>query len=225
MFGRLRAITTRLFTPLAVVLLRLGVSPDAVTLAGTLGVVAGALWLFPTGHLFAGTMVVMVFAFSDVLDGVMARRAGRSGPWGAFLDSTLDRLADAAVFVGVTLWFVRADDARLTPELAAWGTVVALACLALGAVVPYARARAESVGMTAQVGIAERADRLVAVLVATGLVGLGVPPVVLVVVLALLAAASAVTIVQRVTVVRRQALALGADAGPTDPSRPTGGTR
>lgn len=225
MFGKLRAITTRLFTPLAVVLLRLRVSPDAVTLAGTLGVVAGALWLFPTGHLFAGTMVVMVFAFSDVLDGVMARRAGRSGPWGAFLDSTLDRLADAALFVGITLWFVRADDDRLTPELAAWGTGAALACLALGAVVPYARARAESVGMTAQVGIAERADRLVAALVATGLVGLGVPPVVLVVVLVLLAAASAVTIVQRVTVVRRQALALADGTGPADRSRPTGGTR
>ncbi|MBD5787599.1 CDP-alcohol phosphatidyltransferase family protein [Cellulosimicrobium terreum] len=208
MFGRLRALTTRLFTPLAALLLRLGVSPDAVTVVGTLGVVAGALWLFPTGHLFAGTMVVMVFAFSDVLDGVMARRAGRSGPWGAFLDSTLDRLADAAIFVGLTLWFVRADDARLTADLAAWGTGVALACLALGAVVPYARARAESVGMTAQVGIAERADRLVAALVAAGLVGLGLPVAVLVVVLGLLALASAVTIVQRVATVRTQSIAL-----------------
>jgi len=216
MFGRLRSLTTRLFTPLASLLLRLGVSPDAVTVAGTLGVVVGALWLFPTGHLFAGTMVVMVFAFSDVLDGVMARRAGRSGPWGAFLDSTLDRLADAALFVGLTLWFVRAEDERLTPELAAWGTCVALACLALGAVVPYARARAESVGMTAQVGIAERADRLVAALVAAGIVGLGVPPVVLVVVLGLLALASAVTIVQRMATVRRQALALAGGGRPDE---------
>ncbi len=216
MFGRLRALTTRLFTPLAAFLLRVGVSPDAVTVTGTLGVVVGALWLFPTGHLFAGVMVVMVCAFADVLDGVMARRAGRSGPWGAFLDSTLDRLADAAVFVGLTLWFVRADDQRLTPDLAAWGTVVALACLALGAVVPYARARAESVGMTAQVGIAERADRLVAALVAAGLVGLGLPPVVLVAVLGLLALASAVTVVQRVATVRHQALALSASASRTD---------
>ncbi|MBD8077926.1 phosphatidylinositol phosphate synthase [Cellulosimicrobium arenosum] len=230
MFGRLRALTTALFTPLAALLLRLGVSPDAVTITGTLGVVVGALWLFPTGHLFAGTMVVMVFAFSDVLDGVMARRAGRSGPWGAFLDSTLDRIADAAVFVGLTLWFVHADDPRLTGGTAAWGTGAALACLALGAVVPYARARAESVGMTANVGIAERADRLVVALVAAGLVGLGVVPVVLVVVLTLLAVASAVTVVQRMAVVRRQALAQlpgpGAPGGdPGGSSDTTEGTR
>ncbi len=216
MFGRLRALTTRLFTPLAAFLLRVGVSPDAVTVTGTLGVVVGALWLFPTGRLFAGVMVVMVCVFADVLDGVMARRAGRSGPWGAFLDSTLDRLADAAVFVGLTLWFVRADDPRLTPDLAAWGTVVALACLALGAVVPYARARAESVGMTAQVGIAERADRLVAALVAAGLVGLGLPPVVLVVVRGQLALAGAGAGVRRGAPEGRQALALSASASRTD---------
>ena len=216
MFGRLRALTTRLFTPLAAFLLRVGVSPDAVTVTGTLGVVVGALWLFPTGHLFAGVMVVMVCAFADVLDGVMARRAGRSGPWGAFLDSTLDRLADAAVFVGLTLWFVRADDPRLTPDLAAWGTVVALACLALGAVVPYARARAESVGMTAQVGIAERAARRAAARGAAGRDGPGLPPLVLDAGLGLLALASAVTVVQRVATVRRQALALSASASRTD---------
>lgn len=205
MFGRLRAVTTRLFTPLAALLTRLGVSPDAVTITGTVGVVVSALWLFPTGHLFAGTMAVMVFAFSDVLDGVMARRSGRSGPWGAFLDSTLDRLADGAVFGGLTLWFVLQDDHL--------GAAVALACAILGGVVPYARARAESVGATASVGIAERADRLVAGLVAAGLVGLGLPVVVLHVVLGLLAVASLVTIVQRVATVRRQLVAAAAGAG------------
>jgi CDP-diacylglycerol--glycerol-3-phosphate 3-phosphatidyltransferase len=91
-----------------------------------------------------------------------------------------------------------------------WATLMAslaLACLVLGQIVSYARARAEGLGMTASVGIAERADRLVAVLVTTGLVGLRLPPVVLLVVLALLAVASLVTVVQRVLVVRRQALA------------------
>ena len=198
MFGRLRALTTRLFTPLASLLLRLGVSPDAVTVAGTLGVVVGALWLFPTGHLFAGTMVVMVFAFSDVLDGVMARRAGRSGPWGAFLDSTLDRFGDGAIFAGLVLWFTADGDDRLS-------AVLALACLVLGSIVPYARARAEGLGMTASGGIAERADRLALVLVATFAVGVGAPIVVLTVVLGLLALASAVTIVQRMSKVYRQA--------------------
>lgn len=195
-----RAFVTRLFGPVAAGLLRLGVSPDAVTVVGTLGVAVAALSLYPTGHLLAGTLVITVFVFSDTLDGIMARASGRSGPWGAYLDSTLDRVADAAVFGGLVLWFTGGGDDRLTG-------ILALACLVLGGVVPYAKARAEGVGMTADVGIAERADRLVAVLVATGLVGLGLPVVVLTVVLALLALASAVTVVQRMLTVRRQALA------------------
>ena len=195
-----RAFFTKLFGPAAAGLLRLGVSPDAVTIVGTLGVATAALALYPTGHLLAGTLVITLFAFSDTLDGIMARASGRSGPWGAYLDSTLDRVADAAVFGGLVLWFTGGGDDRPA-------AVLALACLVLGSVVPYAKARAEGVGMTADVGIAERADRLVAVLVATGLVGLGLPVVVLTVVLALLAVASAVTVVQRMLTVRRQALA------------------
>lgn len=190
---------TRLFTPVADALLKRGVSPDAVTITGTLAVVVAALWLFPTGHFLAGSLVIGLFVLTDSLDGVMARRAGRSGPWGAFLDSTLDRFGDAAIFTGMVLWFVGEGDS-------AWGVGTALACLVLGSIVPYARARAEGLGMTAQVGIAERADRLAAVLVAALLVGLGLPQAVLVVVLALLAVASLVTIVQRMATVRRQAV-------------------
>src|SRR5687767_13088922 len=93
-----RALFTRLFTPLAVALLRLGVGPDAVTPVGTAGVCAGALVFYPRGELLVGTLVITAFVFSDTLDGIMARRLGRSGPWGAYLDSTLDRFADAAVF-------------------------------------------------------------------------------------------------------------------------------
>lgn len=199
MLRRLRAGLTRLFTPVADVLLRWGVSPDAVTIVGTLGVVVAALWLFPLGHLFAGTLVITAFVFSDSLDGVMARRSGRASDWGAFLDSTLDRVADAAVFGGLVLYFVLRTDDHL-------GAGLAVACLALGALVPYARARAESLGMTANVGIAERADRLLAVLVATFLVGLGLPRAVLVTILGLLAVASAVTVVQRMQTVHRQAM-------------------
>lgn len=190
---------TRLFTPVADALLRWGVSPDAVTITGTLVVVVTALWAFPTGHLLVGTLVIAAFALTDSLDGVMARRAGRSGPWGAFLDSTLDRFGDAAIFAGLVLWFFGDGDDRAAG-------VLALACLVLGSVVPYARARAEGLGMTASGGIAERADRLLLVLTATALVGVGLPTVVLTVVLALLAVASAITIVQRMAKVRRQAL-------------------
>ncbi len=198
-----RALFTRLLTPAARGLLALGISPDAVTLVGTIGVVAGALGFYPRGEFFWGTVIVAFFVFSDTIDGIMARLQGRTGVWGAFLDSTLDRIGDAAVFGGLVLFYAIHPGER-------WATLMAslaLACLVLGQIVSYARARAEGLGMTASVGIAERADRLVAVLLATGLVGLGLPPVVLLVVLALLAVASLVTVVQRVLVVRRQALA------------------
>jgi len=194
-----RALFTRLLTPAARVLLRLGISPDVVTLVGTVGVAAGALLFYPRGELFWGTMVITAFVFSDTIDGIMARTAGRSSVWGAYLDSTLDRFGDAAVFGGLVLYYAGRGDDTLMAALA-------LACLVLGSVVSYARARAEGLGMRADVGIAERADRLVAVLVATGLVGVGVPDVLLLVVLALLAAASAVTVIQRMLMVRRQAL-------------------
>ncbi|WP_426592091.1 phosphatidylinositol phosphate synthase [Cellulomonas sp. McL0617] len=200
MLNGLRGAMTRLFTPLARLLLRLGVSPDAVTIGGTLVVVATALWAYPTGHLLLGTLVITVFVLTDSLDGVMARQAGRSGPWGAFLDSTMDRFGDGAIFAGLVLWFTSGGDDRLT-------AVLALACLVLGSIVPYARARAEGLGMTASGGIAERSDRLVLVLVATGLVGFGLPRVVLTVVLGLLVVASAITIVQRMSKVYRQAAA------------------
>jgi CDP-diacylglycerol--glycerol-3-phosphate 3-phosphatidyltransferase len=195
--NRLRSFMTTLWTPLADLLIRRGVSPDAVTITGTVGVVVMALWLLPTGHLLAGALMIAVFTMTDSLDGVMARRAGRSGPWGAFLDSTLDRFADAAIFSGLVLWFIGRGDDRAT-------AVLALACLVLGSVVPYARARAEGLGMTAAIGIAERADQHEDEAVGTFLVGLGLPVAVLTFVLALLAVASAVTVGQRVATVRRQ---------------------
>ena len=200
MLNGLRGAMTRFFTPIAKVLLRLGVSPDAVTITGTLVVVVTALWAFPTGHLLLGTLVIAFFVLTDSLDGVMARQAGTSGPWGAFLDSTLDRFGDAAIFAGLVLWFTAGGNDRLS-------AILALACLVLGSIVPYARARAEGLGMTASGGIAERADRLALVLVATAAVGFGAPDVVLTVVLGLLALASTVTIVQRMTKVHRQAMA------------------
>lgn len=202
MLNRLRTGATRVITPVATFLLRLGLSPDAVTIAGTLGVVVTALWLFPQGHLLAGSLVIAFFALTDLVDGTMARTSGRVSPWGAFLDSTLDRIADAAIFSGLVVYLAGRGDEPT-------GAVLALACLVLGSVVPYTRARAEGLGMTASVGIAERADRLAVVLTAALLVGAGLPTAVLTVALALLAVASAVTVVQRMAAVRRQALAAG----------------
>ncbi|APH01362.1 CDP-alcohol phosphatidyltransferase family protein [Janibacter indicus] len=206
-----RAAVTRILTPVARLLLRLGISPDVVTILGTLGVCLGALVFFPQGQLLVGVLVITAFVFSDTIDGIMARELGHSSKWGAFLDSTLDRIGDAAIFSGLTIWYFQGGDDRLK----AW---LALACLVLGSVVSYARARAEGLGMRADVGIAERADRLVAALVTTGLVGLGLPEIVLTVVLGLLAVASFVTILQRVLLVRQQVIA--AEAAGTTPSGP-----
>jgi CDP-diacylglycerol--glycerol-3-phosphate 3-phosphatidyltransferase len=194
-----RALFTRIFTPTAGFLVRRGVSPDVVTLIGTLGVVVGALAFYPRHEFFWGTVVITLFVFSDLIDGTMARMTGRSSRWGAWLDSTLDRVGDAAVFGGIALWFAGEGQDLLLASLA-------LYCLSAGAVVSYAKARAEGLGMTANVGVAERADRLVAILVATGLDGLGVPYV-QALALWLLAVGSTVTIVQRALTVRRQALA------------------
>jgi CDP-diacylglycerol--glycerol-3-phosphate 3-phosphatidyltransferase len=191
----------RLLSPIAKAFLRIGLTPDVVTVIGTLGVMVSALWLYPTDHLLIGTVLIGFFAMNDLVDGLMARISGRSGPWGAFLDSTLDRFADGAIFTGLVLWLAGPGDSDL-------GAGFGLACLVLGSIVPYARARAEGLGMTASVGIAERGDRLAAALVAAGLVGLGVTPVLLTVVLGLLAVASFVTVIQRMAVVRRQVTAV-----------------
>ena len=194
-----RAFITKLLTPLATLFLRLGIRPDVVTVVGTLGVCVGALGFYPRHEFFWGTIIISAFALSDTLDGIMARLSGRSSKWGAYLDSTLDRVGDSAIFGGLVLWYAGKGDDFLMAGLA-------LACLILGSVVSYAKARAEGLGFTANVGIAERADRLVAVLVTTGLCGLGLPEVVLGVVLALLAVASLVTVVQRMLLVRKQAI-------------------
>jgi CDP-diacylglycerol--glycerol-3-phosphate 3-phosphatidyltransferase len=195
-----RAISTKVLSPVAGLLIRLGISPDVVTIIGTLGVCFGALAFYPRGELLAGTLVITAFVFADTVDGIMARRLDRSTSWGAYLDSTLDRIGDAAIFGGLVLWYAGDGDE-------AYMAALALACLILGGVVSYAKARAEGLGMTANVGIAERAERLVVVLVATGFTGLfGLPTVVLGIVLGLLALASLITVVQRMLEVRRQAL-------------------
>ena len=193
----LRPAIARLLKPIGTALARTPITPNALTITGTIGMSAGALVLFPTGHLFAGTMVCTGFVFTDMLDGTLARIKGTAGAFGAFLDSTMDRIADAAVFAGLAAWFGLGGHSKL---LAA----VALYCLVAGMLVSYAKARAEGLGLRCDVGIAERTERLLIGLVAAGLSGLGVPYV-LPAGLWLLAAASTVTFGQRVLVVHRAA--------------------
>jgi CDP-diacylglycerol---glycerol-3-phosphate 3-phosphatidyltransferase len=211
MLKMLRPLLARLLNPVASALARTPITPNAITIIGAVGMSAGALTLYPTGHLFAGTMVCWFFVMADMLDGALARVKGTTGVFGAFLDSTLDRVADAAVFSGLAAWFVLGGHSRLMAG-------VALFCLVAGALVSYAKARAEGLGLRADVGLAERTERLLIALVAAGLAGLGVPYV-LSAGLWVLAAASAFTFGQRVLAVRRAA----AEAAKMDPGSGGGG--
>ena len=194
---RLRPVIGQLVDPVASVLLRLKVHPDAVTVIGTVGVLVGSLAFFSRGMFFAGTVIVVFSVLTDLLDGAMARKLGTTGRFGAWLDSTCDRVADAAIFCGLVLWFTGGGQDRLLAG-------VALFCLVAGGIVSYAKARAEGLGLTCDVGLSERAERLILVLLATLLAGLGVE-VALPIGLWLLAVVSAVTVVQRLVEVRRQA--------------------
>lgn len=195
----LRPAVGRVVGPLAARLLRAGITPDMVTVAGTIGVVVGALAFFPRGSFFVGTAVVTLSVLTDALDGAMARLRGAAGNWGAFLDSTMDRIADASIFSALVLWYAGEGDSTVLLG-------VTLFCLVSGVLTSYAKARAEGLGMTANVGIAERLERLIVVLAGTLLAGLGIEQG-LAVALWVLAAASAVTVGQRLVEVRRQAVA------------------
>ncbi len=197
--------------PFVTLFLRLGISPDAVTVVGTVGVSAGALIFFPQGMLWQGCLFITAFVFSDLIDGQMARTMGRKDRFGAFLDSTLDRVADAAIFGGLALYFAWQAESRVY-------LVLSLVVLAMGAVTSYARSKADHLGFDAKVGIAERPDRLVGILVPTFFADLFDLPVLMQVALWALAVAATVTVVQRIWVVRRQAFA--EVAGGTPP--PTG---
>jgi CDP-diacylglycerol--glycerol-3-phosphate 3-phosphatidyltransferase len=197
----------RVTEPVARRLAALGVTPDALTIVGTLGVAGGALGFYPRGEVLVGTLVITAFVFSDLMDGAVARVRGTSGPWGAFLDSTLDRVGDGAIFGALALWY--AGDGNSTTLCA-----VALYDLVAGVVTSYAKARAESLGMTCNVGIAERSERLIVVLAFAGFSGLLDLPVLLTIALWGLAAATTVTVGQRVVEVRRQSRLLSPAATP-----------
>jgi CDP-diacylglycerol---glycerol-3-phosphate 3-phosphatidyltransferase len=205
MLDHFKAFFVAILSPIAKLFIRLGISADAVTIVGTIGVCTGALVFFPQGELITGVLVITAFVFSDLLDGHMARLTGKTNKFGAFLDSTLDRLGDGAIFGGLALYFAGPGDSDVYLALS-------LACLVLGSVTSYARAKAESLGFNATVGIAERADRLVAILVMTGFSDIFDLPILLEVTLWALAAASFVTVVQRMWVVRKQAYAEAAAA-------------
>jgi CDP-diacylglycerol---glycerol-3-phosphate 3-phosphatidyltransferase len=199
--ARLRVLFTRLLTPLGTLLVRLGVTPNVVTVFGTVGVVSGALVFYTQGWWLTGTLVIWAFVMLDALDGIVARIGGQTSKFGAILDSTCDRFADSAVF-GSLAWYFARHGQR-------WLFLASLLCLVLGAITSYIRARAESVGFTCNVGIAERTERLIIALVGTGLSGgvFGVPYV-QAIALWFLVGASTITVGQRFATVYQQSKAL-----------------
>lgn len=196
-----------MLAPFINLFIRLGISPDVVTVIGTLGVSAGALVFFPQGMLWQGVLVITVFVFSDLIDGAMARKLGRSSNFGAFLDSTLDRVADAALFGGMALFFAWQAEDRLY-------LVISLVCLTMGSITSYARAKGEQLGYDAKTGLAERPDRLVGLLVPAFFGDLLGAPFLYQISLWLIAVLSTVTVVQRILKVRGQAVAADAGASP-----------
>jgi CDP-diacylglycerol---glycerol-3-phosphate 3-phosphatidyltransferase len=195
-----RATLSKALDPLGRRLAGLGITPNAITVVGTVGVVAGALVFFTQGWWFTGTLVIWAFVMFDMIDGAVARAGGLVTPFGGVLDSTCDRVADAAIFGALAWYFARHEQK--------WLLLAALLCLVLGSLTSYIRARAEAAGLTATVGIAERAERVIIVLIGTGLSGdfLGVPYV-QAVALWLLVAGSTITVGQRLATVRQQSKA------------------
>lgn len=188
--------------PLGKALVGTGLTPDAMTLIGTAATITAAVTLFPTGHLFWGTMVIWLFVMFDMLDGAMARARGGGTKYGAVLDATCDRVADGAIFAGLAWWAVYHENSKLL--LAA-----TLVVLVSSQVISYAKARAEASGLSADGGLIERPDRLVIVLVGAGLTGIGghwgIEWLTYAVYVAMwvLAVLSIVTVFQRVLAVRR----------------------
>jgi CDP-diacylglycerol--glycerol-3-phosphate 3-phosphatidyltransferase len=162
----LKPAVTRIISPVARFFLRIGLTPNSVTSIGALGVVASALYFFPRGDFFVGTMVITFFILSDLFDGAMARMSDTgASKWGGFLDSTVDRISDASILFAIAVFLIQKND-----DL----SIIYLVALITGMLIPYIRAKAESLGIACSGGIAERTERAIIVLVGTGLHGLGV---------------------------------------------------
>lgn len=182
--------------PIARTLQKAHVSPNAVTLGGTVAAVVLALWLIPTGHHFAAAVLIGLMTALDMVDGTMARMSGGGTKFGATLDATCDRVTDGAIFGALAFWFAMDDESH--PVLLA----LTLTILVAGQVTSYVKARAEASDLPVDGGLIERPERLIISLVALGLSGLGVPYVLLIG-LWLLGLGSVFTVIQRLVMASR----------------------
>jgi CDP-diacylglycerol--glycerol-3-phosphate 3-phosphatidyltransferase len=163
-----------------------------VTAAGAFFTILAAVLTFTQGRFFLGTMLIIIFVLFDLLDGTIARLSEKgSNAWGALLDSTLDRLTDA-VILGSVLWYLIGQDDPLVPLVSL--TIV------LGFLISYIKARAESLGIECNGGLAERTERIIIVLTTVGFAGLGIEYI-MGIGFWVLAIASLVTVIQRLRIV------------------------
>jgi CDP-diacylglycerol--glycerol-3-phosphate 3-phosphatidyltransferase len=182
----------RIISPTARGLLRIGLTPNSVTTLGALGVIGTALVAYPSGHLFGGTVAICLLALSDLFDGTMARLSQKgASEWGGFLDSTIDRVTDSAIALGLLIYLAKKND-----DLA----FVLIVSIVAGFLVSYIRAKAESLQIECRGGFAERTERLIILLTAIGFTGLGVEYI-LTIGIWFLAIASVVTVIQRLRIV------------------------
>jgi CDP-diacylglycerol--glycerol-3-phosphate 3-phosphatidyltransferase len=192
--AHLKPQVTRLINPVVKFAVRLGITANGVTIAGSVGTLGSAFYFYPRGDLFVGTLAICVFALSDLFDGAIARLTNGTGTaWGGFLDSTIDRVTDAAILIGVLLYMIDRDQTV---------SILILISLVCGGLIPYIRAKAESMSIECSGGFAERTERVVLSLTAIGLYGLGID-FALIVGFALLSVAGLFTVLQRMVIVYR----------------------
>ena len=186
--------------PLAKGLTRLGVSPNAVTVGGTVLAIVFALTLIPTGHVFAASALIGLTVATDMVDGTMARMQGGGTKFGATLDATCDRLSDGAIFGAMAFWFATREDPH---ELF---MALCLIILVTSQVTSYVKARAEASGIKVVGGLIERPERLLIGLVSLGLSGVGIPYI-LPIGLGILTEGSVYTVLERLIIVGKSEVA------------------
>jgi CDP-diacylglycerol--glycerol-3-phosphate 3-phosphatidyltransferase len=192
--SHLKPQVTRLINPVVKLAVRAGVTANGVTIAGALGTLGSAFYFYPRGEFFIGTLAICFFALSDLFDGAIARLTNGTGtPWGGFLDSTIDRVTDAAILIGVLLYMIDRDQTV---------SILILISLVTGALIPYIRAKAESMSIECSGGFAERTERIVLSLTAIGFYGLGIE-IALIIGFSLLSTAGLFTVMQRMVIVYR----------------------
>ena len=203
----------RVLTPIADGLIATGIHPNTLTTIGFL-ILVGSATAFGLGFIHLGGALLLFSGAFDMLDGKVARGGNRISRFGAFYDSTLDRVGELALFGAIAMFFLRGG---VRVDLQGWAVGSAIVALGMGLIVSYARARAEGLMLECKVGIAQRAERIVVLGAPTVFLGAGPDGLLLFWLIALLAIVSAITVVQRIHHVYRVTQALAEERTVREP--------